>query len=317
VQDQALQTAPGGALELEDEGGNPRFPGVSANGYAPPDPNLAVGPNHIVQMVNVQIAVYSKSGTIFAGYPKPIGSIFSALGGGCTGNFGDPIVQYDKAADRWLISQLGSFSAPFSECIAVSRTNDPTGAYNLYAYSFGTNLNDYPKFGVWPTSTNSAYVATYNLFAGGGPFVGAALCAYDRAAMLSGAASPASICYTITNDGSFLPRRRGWLDVAARWLARCLPDLRDPEQPEILPTVAELRQPGQFHLERADGHRRGLFQRGLRRRNLHPAIRNLPATRFLRRPPDVPPGLPQFRRSRSPGGESLSGRRFERGRALV
>jgi len=34
-------------------------------------------------------------------------------------------------------------------------TNDPTGAYNLYAYSFGTNLNDYPKFGVCH-STNSA-----------------------------------------------------------------------------------------------------------------------------------------------------------------
>ncbi len=155
VQDQALQTAPGGALELEDEGGNPRFPGVSANGYAPPDSNLAVGPNHIVQMVNVQFAVYDKSGTIFAGYPKYIGSIFSALGGGCTGNFGDPIVQYDKAADRWLISQLGSFSAPFSECIAVSRTNDPTGAYNLYAYSFGPPARTAPT---WPRTTSSRVV---------------------------------------------------------------------------------------------------------------------------------------------------------------
>src|SRR6266576_1896441 len=203
--DQALQTAVGGVLELEDEGGNPRFPGVSANGSAPPDPNLAVGPNHIVQMVNTEVAVYSKSGTIFAGYPKTIGSLFSALGGSCTGEWGDPIVQYDKAADRWLISQLGSFSAPFAECFAVSRTNDPTGAYNLYAYSFGTNLNDYPKIGVWPTSTNSAYTATYNLFLNGGPFVGAALCAYDRAAMLSGAASPASVCYTINNDGGYLP----------------------------------------------------------------------------------------------------------------
>src|SRR5882762_2482766 len=203
--DQALQTAFGGPLELEDEGGNPRFPGVSANGSAPPDPNLAVGPNHIVQMVNTEYAVYSKSGTIFAGYPKTIGSLFSALGGSCTGQWGDPIVQYDKVADRWLISQLGSFSAPFSECFAVSRTNDPTGAYNLYAYSFGSNLNDYPKIGVWPTSTNSAYTATYNLFLNAGPFVGAALCAYDRAAMLAGAASPASICYTITNDGGYLP----------------------------------------------------------------------------------------------------------------
>ena len=205
MQDQALQTAPGAPLELEDDDGKAHFPGVGSSGSAPPDPNLAVGPNHVVQMVNTEVAVYDKNGNLFSGFPKTIGSVFSALGGSCTGNFGDPIVQYDKAADRWLISQLGSFSAPFYECIAVSQTSDPTGAYNLYAYSFGTNLNDYPKIAVWPTSTNSAYLATYNLFANGGPGVGAALCAYDRSAMLSGAASPASVCFTITNDFSYLP----------------------------------------------------------------------------------------------------------------
>src|SRR6266478_5256770 len=31
ILDQALQDAPGGPLELEDDGGQPRFPGVSAN----------------------------------------------------------------------------------------------------------------------------------------------------------------------------------------------------------------------------------------------------------------------------------------------
>src|SRR5207253_3112610 len=93
------------------------FPGVGANGFAPGDPNLAVGPNHIVQIVNVEYAVFDKSGNTFAGYPKTVGSLFSALGGGCAGAFGDVIAQYDNAADRWLISQLGSFSAPFLECI--------------------------------------------------------------------------------------------------------------------------------------------------------------------------------------------------------
>jgi hypothetical protein len=205
LQDQALQTTAGAPLELEDEEGQPRFPGVGANGSAPPDPNVAVGPNHIVQLVNTEVAVYTKSGTIFSGYPKTLGSVFSNLGGGCTGEWGDPIVQYDKVADRWLISQLESFSAPFGECIAISQTNDPTGAYYLYSYSFGSNLNDYPKFGVWPTSTNSAYLGTYNLFANGASFVGAALCAYDRAAMLSGAANPAQVCFTITNDAGYLP----------------------------------------------------------------------------------------------------------------
>src|SRR5262249_17218195 len=70
--------------------------------------------------------------------------------------------------------------------------------------SFGSNLPDYPKFGVWPTASNSAYLATYNLFANGASFAGVALCAYDRAAMVAGAASPAQICTTI-NDASYLP----------------------------------------------------------------------------------------------------------------
>ena len=205
LQDGALQTTAGRLLELEDEGGKPRFPGIGANGSAPSDANIAVGPNHIVQMVNSEIAVYSKSGNLLAGYPKSLGSIFSSLGGSCTGEWGDPIVQYDRAADRWLLTQLESFNGPYGECIAVSQTNDPTGAYFLYAFSTGSNFNDYPKFGVWPTSTNSAYLATYNFFANGGPFVGAELCAYDRAAMLSGAASPASVCFPIPNDGGYLP----------------------------------------------------------------------------------------------------------------
>ena len=204
VPDPVLQTSVGALLD-EDHNRKARFPGVGANGFAPGDPNMAVGPNHIVQIVNAEYAVYDKNGNIFAGYPKTLGSIFTALGNSCTGEFGDPIAQYDKAADRWLLSQLGSFSAPFLECIAVSQTNDPTGAYSLYSYSFGNNLNDYPKITVWPTATNSAYLATYNLFQNAATFVGADLCAYDRAAMLAGAASPVQICFTISNDGGFLP----------------------------------------------------------------------------------------------------------------
>ena len=202
--DDARQTSIHRDLDVNRQ---PGFPGVGTNGYIPPDPNMAVGPNHIVQIVNVQIAVFDKaSGTMHAGYPKTLGSLWSPLGGDCaTQNAGDPIAQYDAVADRWLITQLGSLSPPFSQCIAVSQTNDPTGAYYLYSYSFGNNLNDYAKFGVWPTSTNSAYLSTANLFAGGANFIGAALCAYDRGAMLSGASSPTALCYTISNDGGFLP----------------------------------------------------------------------------------------------------------------
>lgn len=200
--DAALQTAAGPHLDVEQQ---PNFPGIGENGYLPPDPNIAVGPNNIVQVVNVEIAVFNKSGVVASGYPKTLSSLWSNLGGGCaSNNSGDPIVQYDKLADRFIVTQLGSLSSPYSECIAVSTTNDPRGSYYLYSYSFGSNLNDYPKFGIWPTSSNAAYLATYNLFASGNSFVGADLCAYDRSAMLSG--FPATqVCFTISGDGGFLP----------------------------------------------------------------------------------------------------------------
>jgi len=184
----------------------PAFNGIGATGFAPPDTNIAVGPNHIVETVNLQYAVYSKSGALVAG-PKSLSSLWTSLGAPCgTANKGsDPIVQYDKVADRWVITQMGSTSSPYSECIAVSQTGDPTGAFFLYSFPFNSTLNDYPKFGVWPTATNSAYLATYNLFANGAVFTGGGLCAYDRSAMIAGSASPVSICYTITGDGGYLP----------------------------------------------------------------------------------------------------------------
>src|SRR5713101_1170158 len=157
-------------------------------------------------MVNSELAIFDKSGNLVTG-PVSLSSLWQPLGGPCAGsNAGDPVVQYDAAAERWLITQLGSTTGPsYSECIAVSQSSDPRDAYNLYSYSFGGNLNDYPKFGVWPTATNSAYLASYNLFSNGQTFIGAALCAYDRSAMIGGAGNPAQICFTVSGDGGFLP----------------------------------------------------------------------------------------------------------------
>ena len=208
-----------GAGEGEQHGQGPdigiqsktSFAGIGANGFIPSDANIAVGKTnsagagYIVQVVNTEISVYNKTGTLLTG-PVQLDSLWTPLGGVCAGSkAGDPIIQYDSVADRWLVAQLGSQSSPYYECIAVSQTGDPRGTYNLYSYPFNNNLNDYPKFGVWPTASNPAYLATYNLFSNGQTFVGSELCAYDRNAMTSGAANPAQLCFTIANDGNFLP----------------------------------------------------------------------------------------------------------------
>jgi hypothetical protein len=206
--DSVLQVAPGPLINAT---GGTHFDAVGAGGFAPSDDNMAVGRNpsfnYILQTVNSRYAVFTKSGGLILG-PNSLSSLWAPLGrsNGCaTNNAGDVVAQYDAFADRWLITQLGGVSGPFSECIAVSQTPDPTGAYFLYSYDYGTTLNDYPKFGVWPTATNSAYTASYNLFANGSSFVGGQLCAYDRTKMLVGDPSAAAVCFPINGDGGYLP----------------------------------------------------------------------------------------------------------------
>ena len=186
------------------------FDGVAAKNYAPSDVNLAVGPNYVVQTVNVRLAVYSKSGVLLSG-PTNLTTFFGPLGGNCKAGASDPIVNYDRLADRWVISDVGisTYFTTFAECVAVSKTNNPAGAYTLYAYSFGTNLNDYPKLSVWPTTSNSAYLATYNIFQPyQGLFVpaGADICGFDRTKMLAGNKTAKQICVrTPTSEGGYLP----------------------------------------------------------------------------------------------------------------
>jgi hypothetical protein len=206
--DPALQASPGtGAaptLGLNFEGVGQGFTGPSGTfsvNSAPPDPNGAVGPNNYVQIVNEALAIFSKSGTAIYG-PVPTNTLWSGFGGGCqSNNDGDATVVYDRAADRWLFQQFSVSTTPYLDCVAVSKTGDPTGQYYRYAFQY-SNFPDYPKVGVWP----DAYYATFNLFSGStGPFVGPEICAWDRAKMLAG--QPASQqCQTLgTNDGGMLP----------------------------------------------------------------------------------------------------------------
>ena len=180
------------------------FSGIPSPGYVPSDSNLAVGPNNIVEVVNVQFAVYSKTGATVAG-PTNILTLFAPLGGVCASTVGDPVVLYDRPADRWIISMIGAGSA-YGECVAVSKTSDPTGAYYLYGYgAFGENLNDYPKLGTWATKTNSAYLSSYNIFSSVA-FLGADLCAFDRTKMLAGNSSAVVLCQMTPDDeGGYLP----------------------------------------------------------------------------------------------------------------
>jgi len=176
---------------------------------APPDTTGDVGPNHYVQWVNLRYAVYTLTRdasnqitgfNLVAGFPKQGNVVWQGFGGTCeTNNDGDPIVQYDQLAGRWILTQFAVSSTPYTQCVAVSTGPDPTGTYNRYAYSYGTDFNDYPKMGVWP----DAYYITYNMFRRGRTFVGNRVCAFERDKMLIGA-SARQICAQTSNSNHSL-----------------------------------------------------------------------------------------------------------------
>jgi len=164
------------------------FDGINdsqAGGFVPPDTNASVGTTQVVETVNVAFAVYNKSTGAQIMAPKSVQTLYTPLGGQCaTGNLSDPVVNFDKVAQRWVITMI-AFNGNFSvndACMAVSTSADATGTYHVYAFAYGKTLPDYPKVGVWP----DAYYVTTDSFPNGGFFTGAESCAMDRTAMLAG-----------------------------------------------------------------------------------------------------------------------------------
>jgi hypothetical protein len=159
---------------------------------APPDPTGEVSPTQYMEAVNADdgafMAVFDRAGNELAPVFKM--ERLWEKGSFCRKNGqGDPIVNYDQFADRWIVTQFAFITGddvhgPYYECIAVSTGPDATGTY--YAYDFliaKDELPDYPKFGVWP----DGYYMSLHLFGGNGSFFKAqGIIAFDRENMLLG-----------------------------------------------------------------------------------------------------------------------------------
>ncbi len=158
------------------------FNGQAGSGY-PPDPSGAAGTDHYVQAVNTSVRIYEKDGSVVA--PGGTFSLSSLWPG--SSNMGDPIVMYDRHADRWFISQFQQ--SPNRILIAISETGDATGAY--YAYSFTlSNFPDYPKYSIWwdgyYMTSNSSHTAV----------------AFEREKMLAGDPSAQMISLSLPSLGN-------------------------------------------------------------------------------------------------------------------
>jgi hypothetical protein len=100
----------------------------------PSDNALAVGPDHIFQIVNTRMAIYTKKGKRFDSTgrvllgPAETRSVFKGFGGPCEKlNNGDAVVRYDQLANRWLIV-MPTFRR------GIPRTEERDSAHGMVPY---------------------------------------------------------------------------------------------------------------------------------------------------------------------------------------
>lgn len=192
--------------------GHNRGPGDSIDAI-PPDTTGAVGATQYVQWVNNSYIIFNKTnGQVELG-PLPGNTPWIGFGGLCeSNNDGDPIILYDKLANRWIFSQFAlnisnhKIISPSFQCIAISQTSDAAGPYYLYQFSYD-KFNDYGKIGVWP----DGYYISYNMFNNGKDeadnFAGPRVCAFERSKMLQGDPTASQQCFQISSKeaGALLP----------------------------------------------------------------------------------------------------------------
>jgi len=156
---------------------------------APSDANLAVGPNHVFQIVNVVVRVSDKAGGSTSTFS--LKSFFQQD----NGTFGtDPSVVYDATTNRWFAVFNQSNSTQSSLLFAVSASSDPEGTFCRFRLGNPTSetfLQDFPQIGI----SNDKVIVTYNGFPNTGPgFLGAGYYALNKADLVGGGgACPTSV----------------------------------------------------------------------------------------------------------------------------
>jgi len=137
--------------------GSVNIDGIAFTGVNPADPTGTVGKNHYIQSIN------GNNGALFSIFDKATGNkvsgptAMSTLATNvCKNALGDPIVFYDEAAQRYVMTEFSNQTGR-SLCVYVSKTDNPvTGGW--FAYEFqAPEFPDYPKFGRWG---DSYYVGT-------------------------------------------------------------------------------------------------------------------------------------------------------------
>ena len=192
---------PVGGMLNESHGSLPKLqfdgPGFT-NGW-PPDCDMAVGPKHVVCVVNEAMAIYDKTTGKKQFQTNLTGDqFFSGLG--VVGEvISDPKIQYDAGSGHWFVhiievDGLSSGTHGSYQLVGVSETSDPNGKWKKYRINSlitsGSNdyWLDYPGVGI----SGDGFVITGNMFGFTSGFMGG-IFATSKTALINGTAGTVTV----------------------------------------------------------------------------------------------------------------------------
>jgi hypothetical protein len=164
------------------------FEAFQSTEWRPPDPDLAVGPNHIVGVVNIWIRFFDKSGNILL--DQHLADFF-----GSTSFSFDPIAMYDPLVDRFVVASAEHDPSGRDYLnIAVSDDDNPVGTWYTYRFYIESYCDyvDFPNLGSDP---DAWYIAADCFGSPGGNYINI----FEKAPMLVG--DPVTIDNLYTSGG--------------------------------------------------------------------------------------------------------------------
>jgi hypothetical protein len=177
--------------DSDDPPNHPMGPGTgfqafTSTGWNPPDPDLAVGPNNIVAVVNVDMRFFDKDGT--QTFNTALEPWF-----GTTGFVFDPVALYDAKVDRFIVAAIEHDGNVDMINMAISDDGDPNGTWYKYRFNVDSicGFIDFDNLGV----SDDAYFLVADCFGGGGNFIHV----MNKAPMLNG--NPVTLVSVNTTSG--------------------------------------------------------------------------------------------------------------------
>lgn len=154
-------------------------PGLSAAASTPPDATGAIGTSHYIEMVNTQVAVYSRATLGLVSQIDLDNFVGRPTNGHC-----DPQVLWDQQASRWFYAALDCDGGAQNFLLfGWSKTASPTplpsssdaGNWCRFAQSTGSVIDDYPKL-----ATNDGHVVIGSNVFQGQSYLTARIWAYEK-----------------------------------------------------------------------------------------------------------------------------------------